>query len=214
MHKSILFPDNGRYTFNLVKKLLQGNIHALLQEAGAMDLTMNQEVLHPKNYKEACQAAGLKSELKEEDMKESTEKDNILLRKILLSFAASKKAFELYAASHNLMQEVVMAAPELRRLENIFQTFQFYNSKPVLNMRLHTKYPQSSTSVFNKEYSPRRIGKQFKCRVCERMFGSWTGCDSHIRQSHSHIYYGPCSKNCSFKSANIDSFRRHQQKCH
>jgi hypothetical protein len=53
---------------------------------------------------------------------------------------------------------------------------------------------------------------RFVCAVCNTNTGSWSGCDAHIRKTHSFMKYGPCSK-CDFTSFNIDSFRHHLNIC-
>jgi hypothetical protein len=54
---------------------------------------------------------------------------------------------------------------------------------------------------------------RFVCKLCGTHTGSWSGCDGHIRKTHSFLKYGPCPKCITFTTFNVDSFRTHFNNC-
>ena len=54
---------------------------------------------------------------------------------------------------------------------------------------------------------------RFVCTECEFSCGSWGGCDSHVRKKHTADQYGPCGHCKTFRSYNLDVFRKHAKNC-
>lgn len=75
-----------------------------------------------------------------------------------------------------------------------------------------------ATSGCKKNITPVRVPKiagktRFTCELCGNMFGSWGGCDSHIRREHTFDKYGPCDACKRFSTFNWDSWRTHTKHC-
>ena len=54
--------------------------------------------------------------------------------------------------------------------------------------------------------------QKFVCRECGSTYGSWGGCNAHIRKTHTLQIYGPCDV-CKFETYNQDSYRHHAKRC-
>ena len=140
--------------------------------------------------------------------------DKPVLTKLLLALAMFKKSQALSQRAAELMEEIVIKSPNLKNLTKLFSLTKNFNPQNLAEAKLKTKYPQSFAASSVKKYSPRTVAKgEYKCRICSFTAKTWSGTDSHIRQEHSNIYYGPCPCCGSFKSSNQDVYRRHILAC-
>ena len=136
-------------------------------------------------------------------------KDTEICAKVTESLAMAKASAELMAKSARLLQEAIQHAPALSFLGRLLHgqgcpCFLRNQSNPC-DMFGNVKLSDLSPS-------PLRLSKNvFGCAICDKRFGSWSGADSHIRQMHTHCFYGPCK--CGFSSPNKDVFRRHSGVC-
>ena len=154
---------------------------------------------------------GMKGEIESQPVVEPQEKP--ILTKLLLALAMSKRSHELAKRSVELIEEILMKNPSLKGLSRLLSLAENYSPESIEEAKIKTKYPQSFSASRNKEYSPKTIAKgEHGCRQCSFVAKTWSGADSHIRQEHSHIFYGPCPS-CDFKSPNQDVFRRHLLGC-
>ena len=62
---------------------------------------------------------------------------------------------------------------------------------------------------------PKKVGKQYRCRFCDECVSSnYNTVDSHQRQVHTKIFYGPCTvEGCNFTTANKRSYTIHFTAC-
>ena len=154
---------------------------------------------------------GMKGELEAKPTVE--DEDKPILTKLLLAIALSKRSQEMLRKSAQLMEEVVVKCPNLKKLSDIFNVAKDFSPESIAEARLKTKFPQCFSASRNPKYAPISIEKgKHACRQCSFVAKTWSGADSHIRQVHSRIFYGPCPS-CSFKTSNQDVFRRHLISC-
>ena len=133
------------------------------------------------------------------------------LVRVLSALSAAQKGHELLSQSCQMLQAVLLNTPDLEVLKTIFKHSEDYDRTAFMRAKARTKYCQKPVFRNLEHVALKLASGKFKCRLCHDTFGSWSGCDSHIRSAHSRIFYGPCP--CGHTSSNIDSFRRHSVKC-
>ena len=138
------------------------------------------------------------------------------IRNLLHGLTLAEKGHEMIAKGCSRIKTAVVQMPSLHRLGSILNDIKTTDPNIVLAANARSKLPQTQLRSLPSLYRPQSIktdGKnRFRCAICETEFGSWVGCDSHIRAQHTHIKYGPCSF-CSFTTTAYDSFQRHLAKC-
>lgn len=164
------------------------------------------------SFRDALLEVGLNEE-KCDSKPEVSDEDKPFLTKILLALSAAKKGHELLAKSADMFQDVVMKVPNVKQLSTLFNSASNYDPQTMSEARSRcTKYKQASGPGGVKNFRPKKISSsEFLCRLCGHTNASWTGCDSHIRKTHSKIYY-QCHS-CSYRTSNQDQIRRHEKEC-
>ena len=154
---------------------------------------------------------GMKGEV--EDSPAIKSEDKPVLTKLLLAIAMFKKAHELSKRGAELLEEAVVKCPNLQNLTKLLSLTSNFDPQSIAEAKMKTKYPQSFAASSVKKFSPKTVTKgEYQCRICSFTGKTWSGTDSHIRQEHSNIFYGPCPC-CNFKSSNQDVYRRHFLNC-
>lgn len=159
-------------------------------------------------------------ELKSLDMIDSSEvivkgaqKEKLSVRKMLLGLAYARKGHEFLAQSAKHIHQAIAEAT--CPMENLDQLV-----KVTAKVRAY-KYPQTyHAELKDPKKIPERVivdksstKCKFKCRQCGDLFGSWTGCDAHIRRQHTGQTYGPCPCTKEYETHNLDLYKRHLKKC-
>lgn len=190
----------------------------MLHEADTADPNFYQEDISSdseegKDLVEIYLEAGLKIDDKDEVRPDIKNEDKPLLLNLLTAFTAAEKGHHLLAASAKLAASVVSKSMDLERLSELFRSVEIFDRQAVQRARTQAKEENVSLSL-KRQFRPKIVDKNtYECRICSDSFGSYTGCDSHIRAKHSNIMYGPCCKECSFTSFNRDSYKRHKSNC-
>ena len=138
------------------------------------------------------------------------------IKNLLHGLTLAEKGHEMIAKGCSRIKTAVIQMPSLHKLGTILNDIKTTDPNIVLAANARSKLPQTQLHSLPSFYRPQGVktdGKnRFRCAICEAEFGSWVGCDSHIRANHTHIKYGPCTF-CSFTTTAYDSFQRHLSKC-
>ena len=163
-------------------------------------------------YEEMGLFAGPVKTLSAQDIRDVDERRCV--RHLTKAMGVLSKAARIQSQALNVIKGVLEDKPSLALLAHILQ---LYSNFEVVNLApgARVQKPGShKTQVFQPGLyaHPVRKGKKFCCPLCPKEFGSWSGCDSHIRKEHSKMHYGPCP-NCQFITTNTDSYTSHLEKC-
>lgn len=135
------------------------------------------------------------------------------LRDLLVGLSMINQGNKLTAAGSEKVRQVVLHMPSLHKLSSLLGSVQSTDASLLSTAKHQSKIPNTHGTSVPIFYKPRKVENRFHCRICSEKFGSWTGCDSHIRSTHTHIKYGPCRSCCKFVSSNYDAFRKHEKTC-
>ena len=143
------------------------------------------------------------------------------IKDLLFGLSLAEKGHQLLAKGCTKIRNAIFRMPSLHKLSGLLEIIKTTDPDLVVAANKTSKLPQTQSNSLPSIYKPKLVNleedtksksRQFRCRICERDFGSYVGCDSHIRREHTGIKYGPCPK-CSFTSTAYDSFNRHLIKC-
>lgn len=136
------------------------------------------------------------------------------LKDILYGLTMISTGHKLVASGSDKIRNVIARIPSLQKLSLLLGSIQSTDPNLLAEANRDSKMPFTSGRCLPKYFKPEGLdGKKFRCKICKEIFGSWTGCDSHIRSMHSHIKYGPCRNCYVFVHCNYDVFRRHEKDC-
>lgn len=142
------------------------------------------------------------------------EKETEDLKNVLYGLTMIDTGHKLLASGSEKIRNVIARMASLEKLATLLGSIQNTDANLLSVAKSQSKIPVTSGRCLPMYLRPEGLGgTKFRCRVCTRIFGSWTGCDSHIRSTHSHVKYGPCRKCTIFVSCNYDSFKRHEATC-
>lgn len=136
------------------------------------------------------------------------------LKDLLISLTMINTANKLLASGTEKLRDIITRVPSLQKMSILLGSIQHTDPDLLALANLRSKTPVSSGRSMPKYLRPHQSeGGKFKCVICQIIFGSWTGCDSHIRSTHTHIKYGPCRKCNDYSNTNYDSFKKHEKNC-
>ena len=136
-----------------------------------------------------------------------------MIRTLLHGLTLAQKGHEMLAKGCSEIKTVVARAPSMHKLQGLIEVIKSTDPSLVEAARASTLLPQTGKLSKPQLYKPQKVGKAYQCRVCQENFGSWTGCDSHIRAKHTNVQYGPCRYCHAFSTPAYDSFKRHEAAC-
>lgn len=166
------------------------------------------------DFIEAAKSVGLLAFPQDTKTQDIDTKETEDLKNILYGLTMINTGHKLVALGSEKIRDVIARIPSLQKLSMLLGFIQNTDPNMLAAAKADSKLPVTSGRCMPKYLTPEGLdGKKFRCKVCKEIFGSWTGCDSHIRSMHSHVKYGPCRKCNVFVSCNYDSFRRHEKSC-
>lgn len=140
------------------------------------------------------------------------------IQKVQLALKLQQRARELDLKANSLLSSVVQTSPSVTHfaflLGQVSRPQPSQSVTPAVNNENHPRLTDPNAPNLMIPRKSTVNGKvRFSCRICNFQRGSWSGCDSHIRKSHSFMKYGPCRKCDMFTTFNADSFRSHLNAC-
>ena len=149
--------------------------------------------------------------------------DDVATLKLLLhGLTLSQKGHALLSKGCEQIKAAIVKCPSLHKIGGLVEMIKSTDPNLVAKATPKNKIPQVFETSKPDLYKPLkyRAGKgesvstfRYRCRICSLHFGSYQGCDSHIRKEHTKLKYGPCPR-CEFTTTNLDSWRKHQSACH
>ncbi len=173
-------------------------------------LTDGEEEHDTPTFTETLQQLGLLGQLHPNKF----EPDDIESVKALLhGLTLAQKGHEMLAKGCHEIKQVIARVPSIHKLQGLLEVIKSTDPSLVEAARVASELPQTGKLSKSTMYKPKRVDSKFVCRICGIQKGSWVGCDSHIRDRHSNIAYGPCRTCKKFTTTAYDTFKRHQKKC-
>ena len=144
----------------------------------------------------------------------ATDEDLAIVKDLLHGLTLAEKGHDMLSKGCAKIKSVIIKMPSLHKLGNLLEIVKTSDPSLVLRARANSKLPQTGQVPFPSLYKPKKTPDDgYLCKVCETMFGSWVGCDSHIRSQHTHVLYGPCQHCDLFTTSAHDSFKKHVKNC-
>lgn len=148
-----------------------------------------------------------KSVASAEDISQAAEKSDI--RKMTYAMQLVSKAARMQAKGLDIIASVVGRRPTLEPLSRILLPYRDFSVQEHAIQSVKTEQNIVSAAIHPKRTSDNK----YKCSLCGDVWGSWSGCQSHIMRSHTHLEYGPCEKCHKFVTTNSDSYNVHTANC-
>lgn len=188
------------------------DIDMFVEEDQASDTELEKD--RKIDFIEAAQRMGLLAEQSEKTNTRSVDENEVDdLRNLLIGLTMINTGNKLLASGTEKIREIVTRVPSLHKLSILLGSIQTADPQLLSLANAESKLPVTGGRSCPKYLKPRKVDGKFACRICPAIYGSWTGCDSHIRANHSHVKYGPCRKCLKFVTPNYDSFRGHEKIC-
>ena len=145
--------------------------------------------------------------------------DDVATLKLLLhGLTLSQKGHALLSKGCEQIKTAIIGNPSLHKIGALLEIINVTDPSLVAQATSRAKIPQTAQSSKPACYKPLKITHgefkgQYRCRICSHCFGSYVGCDSHIRKTHSGVKYGPCPACQQFTTTCLDSWRKHKRVC-
>ena len=177
-------------------------------------LTDGEEDSDNSVYMDVLQQLNILGVVKREEM---NPEDVEILKDLLHGLTLAEKGRTMTAKGCIKVKKAIAKVPSLHKLSTLLDVIQTHDPDLIVAANKSARLPQTQKVSLPDFYKPKKVkvdGKPiFQCRICSEKFGSWVGCDSHIRKCHTNIQYGPCRFCNKFTSSAYDYFKRHEVQC-